>query len=63
MAGELVMGNVQSGLLISKQFNSVTLIFQSEEEAELFYIAITEAERKQSFVKLEFNRHEPTKNL
>lgn len=63
MSTELTLSEFEPGWTIVKQFNTVTIHFHSEEEAEVFYIALTEAERTGTFMKIDFNRRQTTKNL
>jgi len=54
---ELVLMEMLPGDLgIEKRFNSIVISFPSEEEAEKFFIAFTEADRKVSSVSIHFHK-------
>lgn len=52
----LVLFEVKPDIAIQKLGAEVSLTFHSEEEAEKFYIALIEADRRGSSVTINFNK-------
>jgi len=55
---ETVIAEITPGIVFEKRFNSVTIHFHSEKEAEAFYIVLCEQERKGSSLTISFDKGE-----